>query len=71
MTTVVKEEGMSFIIDQGCETVCSGRCAGCRRYKGTYCLNFTLVMEAYAPPILGVLISPYPDLLPDIIGRNC
>ena len=58
----MKEEGMSFVIRvvQGCEAVCFGRCASYQRYIGTYCLKYTVVMEAACSSDISILVYQIP-----------
>jgi hypothetical protein len=48
---------MSFVIGQGCEAVCYGRCAAYQRYKWTYCLKCSVVMEAAYSSDTSILLS--------------
>jgi len=60
LTTVVKEEGMSFVIGQMCKAVCYGRCAAYQRYKGTYSLKGSVVMEAACSSNTSILVYQIP-----------
>lgn len=51
---------MSFVIGHGCEVVCYSRCAAYKRYKGTYCLKCTVVMEAEFSSDISILVYQIP-----------